>query len=754
MEKKKFSTGLSLWVFLCLCPTILFAQDSLSIIPAPTFLQEKPGYFQYPELAEVYVSQDFTEEVELLRTHPYIHFETPHKLKSRKKMPESGIFLLKAEAEDRLPQRAYQLEVDTGKITIIAHDRQGVIHALATLTQIAYTQSNERLLPAVSIQDEPAFAYRGLMLDVSRHFYPISFLKRMIDLMALYKLNTFHWHLTDGAGWRLKIKKYPQLTQKAAWRNYPRWKDWWNSGRRYLEVGDPNASGGYYTQEEARDFVGYAAEKGITVIPEIEMPGHSEEVLATFPQLSCSGEAYRNAEFCIGNEETFSFITNVLDEVMDIFPSTYIHIGGDEADKKAWKNCPKCQERIKSDNLQNEEGLQSYAIKRVEAYLKDKGRKLIGWDEILEGGLPPEATVMSWRGEQGGIEAANAGHDVIMTPGAYLYFDSYQSNPIGQPEAMGGFLPLEKVYSYHPIPAEIAADQQKHILGVQANVWTEYMPTQEQVEYMVFPRAIALAEVGWTPADKRVWQDFKKRLQKHYLLLQRLHVNYYRPSYDVSIASKYDINKKKATVTISSEQYSPEIRYTTDGSEPTMASTLYIDSLSLVNTTTIKAAVFKDSVRFGKVEDFTVDIHKGIGKKIVYNNQWNDKYPAKLDSSLLNGQYGGLSYGDGEWQGFLGDFDVTLDFERREELHEIKLRFMQLAGPGVYIPGSVKILASDDGKHFREMEKIDNDVPTTDPSLRFKTFSFDLEGRLARYIRIVGQNNMKGFLFTDEIVVY
>jgi len=519
-------------------------------------------------------------------------------------------------------------------------------------------------------------------------------------------------------------------------------------------VGDPNASGGYYTQEEARDFVAYAAEKGITVIPEIEMPGHSEEVLATFPQLSCSGEAYRNAEFCIGNEETFSFITNVLDEVMDIFPSTYIHIGGDEADKKAWKNCPKCQERIKSDNLQNEEGLQSYAIKRVEAYLKDKGRKLIGWDEILEGGLPPEATVMSWRGEQGGIEAANAGHDVIMTPGAYLYFDSYQSNPIGQPEAMGGFLPLEKVYSYHPIPAEIAADQQKHILGVQANVWTEYMPTQEQVEYMVFPRAIALAEIGWTPADKRVWQDFKKRLQKHYLLLQRLHVNYYRPSYDVSIASKYDINKKKATVTISSEQYSPEIRYTTDGSEPTTASTLYIDSLSLVNTTTIKAAVFKDSVRFGKVEDFTVDIHKGIGKKIVYNNQWNDKYPAKLDSSLLNGQYGGLSYGDGEWQGFLGDFDVTLDFERREELHEIKLRFMQLAGPGVYIPGSVKILASDDGKHFREMEKIDNDVPTTDPSLRFKTFSFDLEGRLARYIRIVGQNNMKGFLFTDEIVVY
>lgn len=754
MEKKKFSTGLFLWAFLCLCPTIVFAQDSLSIIPAPTFLEEKTGYFQYPELVNVYVSQDFVEDATLLRNHPYIHFEEVHKLKSRKKMPEQGVFLLKAEAEDHLPENAYQLDVDTGKITIIAHHRQGLIYALATLTQIAYTQSNARLVPAVSIKDEPSFAYRGLMLDVSRHFYPLSFLKRMIDLMALYKLNTFHWHLTDGAGWRLEIKKYPELTQNAAWRNYPRWKDWWNSGRRYLEMGDPNASGGYYTQEEAREFIAYAAEKGITVIPEIEMPGHSEEVLAVFPQLSCSGEAYKNAEFCIGNDETFSFMTEVLDEVMAIFPSQYIHIGGDEADKKAWKSCPKCQQRIKSEGLANEEGLQSYAIKRIEAYLKEKGRKLIGWDEILEGGIAPEATVMSWRGEQGGIEAANAGHDVIMTPGAYLYFDSYQSNPIGQPEAMGGLLPLEKVYAYHPIPAEIAADQQKHILGVQANVWTEYMPTQEQVEYMVFPRAIALAEVGWTASDKRVWQDFKKRLQKHYLLLQRLHVNYYKPTYDVSIVGKYDIGAKKAIVTMTSEQYNPEIRYTTDGSDPTATSTLYIDSLSLVNTTTIKAAVFRNSVRFGKVAEFTADIHKGIGKKIIYNNKWNEKYPAKSDTSLLNGQYGGLSYGDGEWQGFLGDFDVTLDFERREELHQIKLRFMQLPGPGVYIPDNVKILASDDGKHFREMQKIDNDVSTADPSLQFKTFSFDLEGRLARYIRIVGQNEMKGFLFTDEIVVY
>jgi len=754
MEKMKFSTLLFFWLFFCLSPIAIFAQDSLAIIPKPTYVQEGVGYFRYPEKIEVHASQELLADAELLREHPSIDFEQVHKLKSRKKMPEQGIFLLQAEPDDKLPENAYRLEVDTGKVTIIVHHHEAFVYALSTLMQISYTQQDERLLPVCIIEDEPKFSYRGLMLDVSRHFYPLDFLKRTVDLMSLYKLNTFHWHLTDGAGWRLEIKKYPELTQKAAWRSFADWKDWWKSGRRYLELGDPHASGGFYTQEEAREFVNYAANKGITVIPEIEMPGHSEEVLAVYPQLSCSGEAYKNAEFCIGNDETFTFLKGVLDEVAEIFPSPYIHIGGDEADKSAWKNCPKCQQRIQDNSLLNEEGLQSYAINQIEQYLKEKGKKLIGWDEILEGGLAPEATVMSWRGEQGGIEAANAGHDVIMSPGSHLYFDSYQTNPIGQPEAIGGFLPLDKVYAYNPVPTEISGDKQKHILGVQANVWTEYMPTQEHVEYMVFPRAIALAEVGWTAYENKNWQDFQKRLQKHYRLLQRLNVHYYRPSYNVDISGKYDMQTKRNTITISSEEYDPQIRYTTDGSEPNHTSTLYAEPFSLVNTTTVKAAVFNDSIRYGDVAAFTADIHKGIGKKIVYNNTWNEKYPARLDTALLNGQYGGLNYGDGEWQGFLSDFDVIVDFERREELHEIKLRFMQNAGPGIYIPSSVSILASDDGKHFRELQKINNDIPTTDSSLQFKTFSFDLDGRLARYIRIVGKNDMKGFLFTDEIVVY
>ncbi|GAA4804087.1 hypothetical protein GCM10023231_36450 [Olivibacter ginsenosidimutans] len=754
MEKLKYAAILLLWPFLCLLPTIVHAQDSLAIIPKPTLLEEGVGYFKYPDLIEVHASQELAEDAALLHEHPHIHFNEVHKLKSRKKLPEQGIFLLQADETDRLPENAYRLTIDTNKITLLVHNHTAFIHALSTLLQIAYTQHDSRIVPVAVIEDEPKFAYRGLMLDVSRHFYPLSFLKRTIDLMALYKLNTFHWHLVDGAGWRLEIKKYPELTQKAAWRNRTLWKDWQHSGKRYVEMGDPNASGGFYTQEEARELVAYAASRGITVIPEIEFPGHSEEVLAVYPQLSCSGIPYKDGAFCVGNEETFTFFANVLDEVMDIFPSPYIHIGGDEVDKTAWKNCPKCQQRIKDNNLQNEDGLQSYAIKRIAQYVKDKGRKIIGWDEILEGGLAPEATVMSWRGEQGGVDAANADHDVVMTPGSYLYFDAPQTNPVGQYDIGGGLLPLNKVYAYNPIPKEIAADKQHHILGVQANVWTEYIPTQERVEYMLFPRLLALAEVAWTPHEKRDWADFWHRTQKHYLLLQRLGVNYYRPSYEVEISGKYDQVAKQDTITLSSEQYDPEIRYTTDGSDPKPTSTLYVEPFSLVNTTTVKAAIFKDSIRMGGVGEFTADIHKGIGKKITYNNPWNDRYPAKGDTTLLNGQYGGVSYGDGEWQGFLGNFDVTLDFERREELNQIKLRFMQLSGPGVYIPSNVKILASDDGKHFRELQKIVNDVPTTDTSLRFKTFSFDLQGRLARYIRIIGENGMKGFLFTDEIVVY
>ena len=737
-----------------LSPTLVSAQDSLFIIPKPEIQKERPGFYLYPNQEQVYASKAFLATADLLHEHPYIHFQKAKVLVPGSVIPKQGIILVMADRKDPLAPNAYRLQIDAKRIIITAHQPAAMFNGIATLRQVAYTRKNGHTIPAVYIEDQPQFGYRGLMLDVSRHFYPISFLKKYIDIMSLYKLNTFHWHLTDGAGWRLEIKKYPELTNKAAWRTDDNWKKWWDGGRQYVEMGSPEAHGGFYTQEEAKDLVRYAAKRGITIIPEIEMPGHSEEVLAVYPNLSCSGKPYKNSEFCIGNEDTFTFLQNVINEVITIFPSEYIHIGGDEADKTAWKECPKCQKRIKDLHLKDENELQSYAVKRMETYLTSKGKKLIGWDEILEGGLSPLATVMSWRGEKGGIEAANTGHDVIMTPGAYLYFDAYQTNPIGQPEAIGGYLPLSKVYSYFPVPSEISVANRKHVLGVQANVWTEYMPTQNQTDYMIFPRALALAEIGWTAEKNRNWDDFQLRLQKHYLLLQRFGIHYYVPSNELSILSKFDMVSRKATVRISSEQFHPEIRYTIDGSSPTASSAVYKDPVSLNVTAMVKAGIFKNKIQQGKTQELMVDIHQAIGKKVIYNNLWNSSYPAQRELTLVNGETGDLTYGDGQWQGFLGNFDVTIDMDTRTALNKLKIRFMQLTGPGVYIPAEVSISVSEDGKDFRPVRKLENDVPVSDSSLRFKTFVFDLKGISARFIRVTGKNEQKGFVFTDEVVIY
>lgn len=730
------------------------AQDPLPLIPQPKTISYQSGTYSLGATVPVASFQEFIEVADLLKEHPYISFSTVELIKKKKNIPATGIRLIKADATDKLAPNAYRMEVAKDGIKITANNPAGVMNAIMTLVQISYLQKNGNVIPFFKLEDEPRFGYRGLHLDVSRHFFPISFLEKYIDLMAIYKLNTFHWHLTDGAGWRLEIKKYPELTQKAAFRNYTLWKDWWNSPRRYVEMGNPNASGGFYTQQQARDLVKYAARKGITIIPEIEVPGHSEEVLAVYPQLSCSGLPYVNSDFCIGNDETFTFLTEVLSEVVDVFPSQYIHIGGDEATKTAWKTCPKCQKRIKDEDLKDVDGLQSYAIKRMETYLKSKNRKMIGWDEILEGGLAPEATVMSWRGEAGGIAAANSGHDVIMTPGSPMYFDSYQSNPMYEPEAIGGFNPIEKVYAYEPIAKGIADANKKHVLGVQANVWAEYIPTIEHVEYMAYPRVLALSEVAWTAPEQKDWSGFEKRLQSHYLLLQRLNVNYHRPSYRPQILAKYNEKTKSSIVSVSSAQYQPIIRYTTDGSIPTANSPQYVEPLELFKSAMVRAAVFGDSVALGSVDSLQVDIHRAIGKRVKYNNPW-DSYKAHGDSTLVNGIKGGLNYSDGEWQGFTkGGLDVVIDFERREEISSVAIRFMQMTGPGVYMPGVVTVETSDNGKNFKEVQSIKNDVPTSQSALTFKEFKFDLQGKMARYIRVTATNPQRGYLFTDEIVVY
>ncbi|QBQ42423.1 beta-N-acetylhexosaminidase [Sphingobacterium psychroaquaticum] len=730
-------------------------QQSLDLIPVPNKITYGEGTYTFATTGTpLYITESFADLGALLSEYPQLKISTTEILKKVGKKHNQGIRLFQAEDIDKIGPKAYRLTIDNSGILLKAHNKEAMLSGLYTLIQIGLLQEQPQYIPQVTIDDSPRFSYRGLHLDVSRHFMPLSFIKKYIDVMALYKFNVFHWHLTDGAGWRLEIKQYPELTQKAAWRTHASWKDWWNNGRQYIEQGAPNAYGGYYTQEQAKELVAYAASKGITVIPEIEMPGHSEEVLAVYPHLACTGKPYTQGEFCIGNPETFVFLKNVLDEVLTIFPSPYIHIGGDEAEKKHWASCDKCQSLKKKENLKDEHELQSYAIKQMDEYLQAKGRKLIGWDEILEGGLTKGATVMSWRGEEGGIKAANAGHDVIMTPGEYLYFDSYQTDPRSQPETIGGYLPIDKVYAYNPIPKGIEKDKEKHILGAQANLWAEYMPTYQQVEYMAFPRALALAEINWTNQENRSWVDFKARLQKHYRILQELDVNYYRPSYDVRSEVTFHPDRKSNTVSLTSEQTNPVIFYTTNDAIPTSKSTRYTNPIELAGSHTIKAASFIDSFRVSAVENIRLDIHKAIGMKVYYNTPW-EGYPAQKELTLTNGINGGLTYQDKQWQGFTKDIDLYVDFERREEIKSVTMRFMQMPGPGVYFPGVYKVYLSDNGKNYREVGVITNYEDTQDPKLRFKTFTYTLDKpQMARYVKVVATNPMKGYLFTDELIIY
>ncbi|WP_461533575.1 beta-N-acetylhexosaminidase [Sinomicrobium sp.] len=450
-------------------------------------------------------------------------------------------------------EEAYTLKVTPKNIEISASSPKGAFYAVQSLRQLmpvlsnnAISEEGEMGIPAVDIQDEPRFGYRGQMLDVVRHFFPVEFVKQYIDLMAMLKINTFHWHLTDDQGWRIEIKKYPELTRVGAYRDstliglYGEEPQQWDK-KRY---------GGFYTQEEVKEIVKYAQDRYITVIPEIEMPGHAEAALASYPELGCTGGPYQvqgtwgihKNIFCT-KEETFSFLEGVLDEVAELFPGTYIHIGGDEAPKDHWEQCEVCQALIRSKGLVDESELQSYFVQRIEKYLNGKGKQIIGWDEILEGGLAPNATVMSWRGTKGAVEAAKQHHNVIMTPTSYCYLDYYQYQSDQDDRnvlAIGGYVPLSKVYSFDPIPEELTAEQKKYVLGPQANVWTEYMETTDKVEYMVYPRAIAMAEVGWTAKENKDYESFLYRLQPLIEHLEAMGVNHgYKPE---------EVEKEKQTV--------------------------------------------------------------------------------------------------------------------------------------------------------------------------------------------------------------
>ena len=679
---------LFLWILgMCFHAHPILAQ---SVIPVPLKMEQGTGSFLLSEKTKLYTNLQ-GGEAELwenyLKALPVQLKEA--RMKDRKQM----LFLLITPKTPQLPSpESYTLSVTPQRIEIRATSGAGLFYGMQTLLQLMQPASTGSYsVPSVEIEDTPRFAYRGLMLDVSRHFSTKEFIKKQIDALAYYKINRLHLHLTDAAGWRLEIKKYPLLTDFAAWRTDPTWKKWWNGGRKYLRYDELGASGGYYTQDDIREILEYARQHYITVIPEIEMPSHSEEVLAAYPQLSCSGEPYKNSDFCVGNEETFTFLENVLTEVMELFPSEYIHVGGDEAGKSAWKTCPKCQKRMKDEHLANVDELQSYLIHRIEKFLNNHGRRLLGWDEILQGGIAPNATVMSWRGEEGGIAAVTSGHHAIMTPGAYCYLDSYQDAPYSQPEAIGGYLPLKKVYTYDPVPASLTAEQAKLVYGVQGNLWVEYIPTPEHVEYMIYPRMLALAEVAWSAPERKSWPDFHTRALSAVADLQK---KGYHP---------FDLSK--------------EI-----GSRP--------ESLQPVS-------------------------HLALGKKVIYNSSYSPHYPAQGNTALTDGIRGDWTYGDGSWQGFISDnrLDVTIDMEKETPIHSVTAAFMQVVGAEVFLPETVIISISDDGINFTELQKQHFEVSKETP-IRFTDISWQGEAK-GRYVRYQAQagSEFGGWIFTDEIIV-
>lgn len=598
---------------------------------------------------------------------------------------------------------AYSLDITADGVRVDAKTSLGQLRAQQTLRQL---QAANGRVPCCSVSDAPAYSWRGAMIDVSRHFFPMDFIKKQVDVLAQYKVNRLHLHLTDAAGWRMEIKRYPRLTSFAAFRTFDSWKTWWNGRadhggiddplrRKYVHEGEPGACGGYYTQQELRELVDYAAERGVTIIPEIEMPAHSEEVLTAYPELSCTHEPYKQADFCPGSVATYDFLEHVLEEVMEVFPSQYIHVGGDEAAKASWGTCPRCRQKMQELGTEDLHKLQSHLIAHMGRFLQEHGRQLIGWDEVIDEDLSKNTTVMVWRNADFAADAVRNGYDVILSPGSHCYLDGYQDAPNRQPEAMGGFTPLEKVYGFEPGANLSAEERRKHVKGVQGNLWTEYVPTPEHVEYMLYPRILALAEIGWNGTSTKDYPHFRSRAAAEVKRLRAMGVN----AFDLS----------------------GEIGNRTETLKPVK--------------------------------------HLARGCKVTYaaDAPYNTTaYAAAGDATMTDGWRGGWNYGDGRWQGFIegktARFDATVDLGSVKRVRSVQTDFLQMCGPEIYYPQDYIVSVSTDGVNFKELGRMHRDSERTDvPDVL--TFGVKQSAR-ARYVRVQAMPSaFGGWLFADEIVV-
>lgn len=640
---------------------------------------------------------------------------------------------------------AYSLRIGEHELIVEGSSLQGLGWGIQTLRQLWQPGQDGYWLPAMRLKDEPRFAYRGMALDVSRHFFPVSFIRQYIDLLALYKFNTFHWHLTDDQGWRIEIKSLPRLQEVAAWRSATLIGHKKELPHRF----DGKPYGGYYTQNEIKGIVAYAQQRGITVIPEIEMPGHALAALAAYPQLGCTGGPYETARFwgifddvfCAGNDSTFYFLQQVLDEVMVLFPSPYIHIGGDECVKDKWKVCVRCQQRMRQEGLKNEEELQSYFIKRMEAFVRSRGRHIIGWDEILEGGLPPDALVMSWRGEAGGIAAAAQGHPVIMTPETHLYFDYYQSPDMAEPLASGGFNPLHKVYGYDPL-ARMDSSSRRWVRGVEGQAWSEYYHNEQQAWYMLYPRILALAEVGWTNPVRKNYAQFLPRVSHQLNHLASIGI------YGNARFETIQLNSKPAqggrSVSLESEWPGARIHYTLDGSLPTLKSPPYTKPIIVTAAATIRAGLWPPladtAISFLSKE---IRIHKASDATVRLENPPIPRFNTEADA-LVNGLTGNTRYNDQQWLGFAGkDLDVLIALKRTTQISSISTQLLRYHWQRMWEPALLEIWTSRDGKKFDKVY-----MQEQFPENGINTVKAVFTKRAARFIRIRAKN--KGIIPPGE----
>jgi len=747
-------------------------EANYEVVPLPQEIKKiNNNYFILNKETEIVctIENDTLKQIadflsEYIRQNTGIHINVTNELKSKNVIILSTGYI-------HVNPEAYNLTVNQDNIQINGSSTPAVFYGIQTLRKsipIGQNISNV-ILPTVDITDYPRFSYRGMHLDVGRHMFPTDSIKKYIDILALHNINRFHWHLTDDQGWRIEIKKYPELAQIGSVREQTVIGK--NSGKY-----DGKSYGGFYTQDEIKDIIKYAQERFITIIPEIDLPGHMLAALATYPNLGCTGGPYKVAGswgvfddvLCAGNEEIYPFLEDIFDEVIALFPSEYIHIGGDECPKTRWKKCPKCQKKIKELGIKGdsehsaEQRLQSYVIQRMEKYINSKGRKIIGWNEILEGGIAPNATIMSWQGLEGGIEAARQQHNVIMTPTNYLYFDYYQSVDINDEIfGVGGYVPVERVYNFEPIPTELTPEEQQYIIGLQANVWTEYMKDFNHVQYMILPRIAALAEIQWTKPELKDYNKFLFRLAELTKLYSRLEYNYATHIFNVEGKIESD-NNKSLNLSLSTFDDAP-IYYTLNGSEPDINSIPYKEAIEIGKKIEIKAVAIRNNVK-SKTFQRNLNINKATFKPITLENKPWGRYSYAGTPTLVDGQLGGDVYTSGGWIGFQKDLIAIIDLEEITEISEVNLGTFVDPSGWIFNASEYSVYTSEDNKSYRKIYK--KEYPPVEEE--YVSGAMYLEAQFhpinTRYVKVVAKCLQKqplwsekagepAILFVDEIQI-